>query len=242
MRIVYFDCFWGISGDMLLASLLDLGLDLDVFLGSFRKAELPLFEFKVRKIIKGEILATQIAIKSGNKKLFSYLEFKEMIKNSKLPLRIKKKALSSFVTLAETEKKIHGVKGKDFHFEQLGEMDTLVDIVGTYIALDLLKIEKVYFSRLRLARGGFFRHGKRSLPLPGPAVLELLKGFPLELIESPYEYITPTGAVLVKELSRGRIANLPRFKILGIGYGAGSINFGSSPNLLRVILGKTPSP
>ncbi|MGE4358209.1 MAG: LarC family nickel insertion protein [Candidatus Omnitrophota bacterium] len=236
MKLAYFDCFWGISGDMILASLLDAGLNPSLFLQEFKKAKLPPFELKLRKVKKEEILATQIEIKAKNKKNFSFLDFKKIIKQSRLPLDIKKKVLNTFITLAEVEKKIHGVKGNDFCFEQLGELDTLVDVAGTYIALDLLNIEKVYFSRLRVARGGFFKHGNKRLPLPGPAVLELLKDIPLEFIEEPYEYITPTGAVLVKSLYT---PNLPHFKILKIGYGAGSINFGSQPNLLRVIIGES---
>ncbi|MCM8779307.1 MAG: DUF111 family protein [Candidatus Omnitrophica bacterium] len=238
MKIAYFDCFWGMSGDMFLASLIDAGVDFSLFEKRLKSAGFPHFTIEKRKVKKGEISATQILIKVQKRRIFSYLDFKEIIKNSHLPREIKEKSLATFTDLAEAEKKVHGVKTKDFCFAQLGEIDTLVDIVGAYLALDLLEIERVYFSLLRLARGGFFKHGKKKFPLPGPAVLELLKGIPLKLIESTAEYITPTGAVLIKNLFAGDTSQLPPFKIISLGYGAGSINFGSSPNLLRVLLGE----
>ncbi len=237
MRVAYFDCFWGICGDMLLASLVDAGLNFPDFLDRLKKFNFNFFSVNRKKIRREGISATRISISSEKKKHYAYLEFRDVLKRSNLPRNIKARSLSTFKDLAKAEKKVHGVKGKDFHFEQLGEIDTLADIVGTYIALDLLGIKKVYFSRIRLARGGTFRHDGKDLPLPGPAVLELLKGIPVEFIEEPYEYVTPTGAALVRSLFNGTTAKLPRFKILSIGYGAGGRRFGSQPNFLRVIIG-----
>jgi len=238
MKIAYFDCFWGISGDMILASLIDAGLDFSLFKEKIKSLGLPDFRIIKKKVKRGEISATQIEIIPEEKRNFSYSELKEIIKKANLSSEIKKKVLSTFSLLAKAEKKVHGIKGENFHFEQLGEIDTLVDIIGAYIALDLLEIEKVYFSRIRLGRGGLFKHGKTKLPLPGPAVLELLKGIPIKFVEEPYEFITPTGAVLIKKLICGNTENLPSFKILNIGYGAGKIKFGLHENFLRVMIGE----
>ncbi|MCM8765299.1 MAG: DUF111 family protein [Candidatus Omnitrophica bacterium] len=238
MKIAYFDCFWGMSGDMFLASLVDAGLDFYLLKKELKTAGFPDFSIDKRKIKRGGIPATQIIIKAKRKKRFSFLEFKEIIENSHLPKEIKKPSLSTFSDLAEAEKKVHGEKGKDFSFAQLGEIDTLIDIVGAHLALHLLNIKRVYFSRIRLARGGFFEHGKVKLPLPGPAVLRLLRNIPLEFVEEPYEFVTPTGAALIKNLFSGDTAQLSNFKINSVGYGAGSISFAKQTNLLRVILGE----
>jgi uncharacterized protein (DUF111 family) len=239
MRIAYFDCFAGISGDMALASLIDAGLNFPDFLDALKRFKFYFFSVS-RKKIKGEkINATQVFIHTKKQRNYSYLDFLRILKSSVLPESIKVQAISTFKDLAAAEKKVHGVKTRDFHFEQLGEIDTLVDIVGTYLALDLWGIERVYFSRIRLARGGTFKHDGENLPLPGPAVVELLKGIPVEFIEAPYEYVTPTGAVLVKNLFKTAASKkLPLFKILSVGYGAGSKKFCKKPNFLRVIIGE----
>jgi len=237
MRIAYFDCFWGISGDMVLASLVDAGLDSQDLISAFGKAKLDFFSLQENKIDRNGICATRILIRTKKKTHYSYLEFCRVLEQSKLSNRIKKRSLVTFKNLAQAEKKVHEVKTKDFHFEQLGEIDTLADIVGTFIALDLLGIEKVYFSKIRLAQGGTFPHDGQNLPLPGPAVLELLRGIPVELIEALYEYVTPTGAALVRNLRTA--AKIPPFRILSVGYGAGTKKFGLQPNLLHVIIGET---
>ncbi|MCX5657138.1 MAG: DUF111 family protein, partial [Candidatus Omnitrophica bacterium] len=200
MKIAYFDCFSGISGDMILASLLDAGVNFSDFKKELQGLRLGGFSLIKRNVIRREIRASQISLVAKEKSAYSYLEFLKIIKESSLPKEIKKKAVAAFKDLAWAEKKVHGVKEKDFHFEQLGEIDTLIDICGTFIALDLLGIEEAYFSRVKTARGGSFKHDGTDFPLPGPAVLELLQNIPLELTDEPFEYVTPTGAALVRNL------------------------------------------
>ncbi len=237
MKIAYFDCFSGISGDMILASLLDAGVNFGDFKKELQDLRLGGFSLIKRSVTRMEIKASQISLVAKKKDDYSYLEFLKILKESSLSNQIKKKAIATFSDLARAEKKVHGVKGRDFRFEQLGEIDTLIDICGTFIALDLLGIEEVYFSRIKIARGGSFKHDETDFPLPGPAVLELLKGIPLELADEPFEYVTPTGAALVRNLFHN-YNRIPAFKIIKVGHGSGSRVFGPMPNVLRLIIGE----
>lgn len=240
MRIAYFDCFSGISGDMILASLIDAGVNFNDLKKELRGLRLGGFSLLKKNVTRREIKASQISLAAKKKGNYSYLEFLKVLKKSSLSNRIKNKAVATFKDLAWAEKKVHGVGERDFHFEQLGEIDTLIDICGTFISLDLLGIEEVYFSRIKIARGGSFKHDETDFPLPGPAVLELLQGIPLELADEPFEYVTPTGAALVRNLFRN-YNRISAFKIIKVGYGAGSKIFGPKPNVLRLIIGEKVS-
>jgi len=149
---------------------------------------------------------------------------------------VKKHALGIFQRIAEAEGKIHGVSADDVHFHEVGALDSIADIVLTCIGLESLGVDKIYASPLLDGRGTVeCAHG--TFPVPAPATLEILKGIPLGQLDEPHELITPTGAAIVAEFA-GSFGPMPALKISRIGYGVGSRDLASRPNVLRAVLGE----
>jgi uncharacterized protein (TIGR00299 family) protein len=240
MKIAYFDCFAGISGDMILGALIDAGLKVEELKGQLSKIPLPPYEFRTKKVQKRGISGTGVEIVSKKKEEKRSLEeILKIIKKSRLNGEIKEEARRIFTRLAVAEGKIHGKRKGDVHLHELGNLDAIIDIVGALSGVRLLKIKKVYSSSLHLG-SGFLECLHGTLPVPAPATLELLKGIPVYGRDIEGELVTPTGAVLITSLS-SHFGEMPSMKIERIGYGAGSSNF-SIPNLLRVIIGKEDDP
>jgi uncharacterized protein (TIGR00299 family) protein len=164
----------------------------------------------------------------------------EIIGSSRLPAAVKEMAGAVFRRLGAAEARIHGIELEDVHFHEVGAVDSIVDITGSCLGLHLLGVEDVHSAPVAIGTGFIStEHGR--LPLPGPAALELLKGFPVHQLESGAELTTPTGAALLTTLARS-FGTLPPSRPLAIGYGAGDDRPGPIPNALRVILAETASP
>jgi len=241
MRIAYGDLIGGVSGDMFVGALLDLGLPLDKLMSELKKLPGLNYRLEVTKKTVHGIRATRFRVVCGRKEPErSWSEIRGLIRQSALDAEIKEKTLQIFARLAEAEGKIHGVAPDKVHFHEVGATDSIVDIISAAIAIHHLKIDSFHFSRIPLGRGvARSRHG--PLPLPGPATLELLKGLPVQWIDLNGETVTPTGAAIIATLG-SHFGDAPRMTIEKIGYGAGQKEFPDRPNLFRVILGADEAP
>ncbi|NIS61543.1 MAG: nickel pincer cofactor biosynthesis protein LarC [Proteobacteria bacterium] len=237
MRIAYFDCFSGISGNMILGALLDLGVSKDVLVESLAGLGLEPFEIQTSIQKKGFIRGTHVAVKAKSPPTHerSFREIRELIQMSRLSDKIKQESVEAFRRLAEAEGKIHGQDPEEVHFHEVGALDSIVDIVGSFVAIEALKIEAVYASRLPLGTGTVeCRHG--TLPVPAPATVELLRGVPVFDAQIQSELVTPTGAAWITTLARN-FGRFPEMEIERVGYGVGDRDLGKVPNLLRILLG-----
>jgi len=234
-RVAYFDCNSGISGDMILGSLIDCGADFDYIRKELSTLNLD-FEISYQRVKKGAISAVSVIIEeSGRHPLRNLKTIKEIIERTPLPEEIKEKSLSIFNRLAQAEASVHQVDIDDVHFHEIGAVDTIVDIVGSLLGLKSLKVERIFSSPLPLGRGELeTAHGK--IPIPAPATMKLLEGCRVYGTEIQEELVTPTGAALVSSLAEGFI-DFPPMRILKVGYGAGAKEL-PIPNALRLVIGE----
>ncbi len=239
MKVAYFDCFAGASGDMILGALLDAGLNPDDLRERLAALRLPGWRLNIRRVVKRGLAATAVEVESeaapGERTLG---DIETLIANSALPERDQTFALRVFRRLAEAEARVHGVSPEAVHFHEVGAVDALVDVVGAVSGLELLGVEQVWVSPLPLGRG-FVRAAHGVLPLPGPAVVELLRGVPVVGVEAEGETVTPTGAAILTTLADA-YGPLPPFTLNHVGYGAGRRE-AEYPNALRVLIGETGS-
>ncbi|MFA0754129.1 MAG: hypothetical protein IMHGJWDQ_001913 [Candidatus Fervidibacter sp.] len=237
MAVAYFDCFAGISGDMALGALIDAGASLDALVDGLRSLPLTGWELRVERVRKGTIATTSVTVvvtSEHEERRLSDIE--RLIAASALKDSVKAKSLAIFRLLAEAEAKVHGVSLDEVHFHEVGAVDSIVDIVGTVYALELLGVQSIYASALPFTRGRIkVAHGE--LPVPAPAAMELLVGMPVYPLALDAELVTPTGAALLKGLAT-HFGAPPPFTPQKIGYGAGKRDL-PFPNVLRVIIGET---
>lgn len=246
VKIAYFDCFSGISGDMCLGALIDAGVSLRRLKKELNKIPVHGYEVKAKKVKKADILATKVdvilssAFSIQHSESRNWKDIMKIITNSSLSEEIKKKGLRIFERLLKAEAKVHGRQLNNLHLHELGDIDCIVDIFGTIIGLDMLGVEKVYSSPVNLGSGTIKTdHG--ILPVPAPATTEILKGMPVYSTDIKSELTTPTGAVILKELSSG-FGDIPLMKIERTGIGAGGRDFKERPNVLRLFIGDTLQP
>lgn len=240
-RVLYFDAFSGVSGDMTVGALLSLGVELERLRSEL--AVLPLGGYALRageKLVHG-IRACKFDVdvaahEHGDSHTHrAYADIRAMLTGSALQPRVRETALAIFARLAEAEGRVHGVPADAVTFHEVGALDSIVDIVGTAIGLAALDVESVYVSSLPLGSGTVTsQHG--TIPVPAPATVELLRGFAVRVGDGSGELVTPTGAAIVATLAR-RGAALPPMSIDAIGYGAGTRTLADRPNLLRLLLG-----
>jgi pyridinium-3,5-bisthiocarboxylic acid mononucleotide nickel chelatase len=237
LKKLYFDCFSGVSGDMIVGSLLHLGLKLETLRNELSKLPVKGYKLDARLVDRAGIQGCKFDVILREDQTERKLkEIRSIIQKSKLRDKIKKTAILIFENLAEVEAKIHGVIPEEIHFHEIGAVDSIVDIVGVVIGIDLLGVDEIYSSAIPFSRGLVkMEHG--VYPGPPPAVLELLGS--VEMYESgrKEELVTPTGAAILSVLSKG-FGTFPRMKISKIGYGAGTRNSHGFPNVLRAILGE----
>lgn len=243
MNIAYFDCFSGISGDMAIAAFLDAGLKLSVLSRELGRLNIAGYRLKQRRVKRGALSGTKFeCIKttrySGHRSLDNILK---LISKSGLSSRVKSVSSDIFNNIGSAESKIHGFKKRDqVWLHELGDIDSIIDIVGVAVAIDELDIGEVYSSDINMGRT-VVKTAHGNLPIPGPAALELLRSAPVKILNIESELVTPTGAGILKTLSMG-FGPMPKIKISGIGYGAGSSEIEALPNMLRVIIGsKVPA-
>ena len=240
MRIAYFDCFAGISGDMALGALIDAGASLDSLKLELAKLGISGYEVTAQKLTKRGITATDITVTlsrhdHGGRHGRSYSEIKRLIEESTLSEQVKSKSVAIFRRLGEAEAKIHNTRIDDIHFHEIGAVDAIVDIVGACLCLEMLGIEQVFASPMPTFRGTVeMAHG--TYPLPAPATLEILREAPWREVGIEGELVTPTGAAIVTELAAS-FGAMPAMRLQSIGYGSGKKDF-EIPNVLRVMIGE----
>jgi len=238
MKTAWFDCIAGASGDMLLGSLLDVGLPLAALEAELAKLHLADFHLHVAKVSKNGFAATKVDVHVHDHAPERHLrEIREIVECAHISSGIKEKAIRVFTRICEAEAAIHGSSVEEVHLHEVGGVDAIVDVVGVLAAVDMLDITRVVVSPLPMGRG-FVSGAHGRIPLPAPATLALLKGVPLCGSPIDVEFVTPTGAALLVELADAW-GPLPAMTLRDVGYGAGSRDL-QIPNVLRVLLGEAP--
>ena len=237
MKTLYFDCFSGISGDMILGALVDAGLDFEVLKAELAKLNLAGYELSAGKVVKKGITGTKVEVSVAAEQKHRHLgDILKIIDDSELKADVKNISKKIFTNLAAAEAKIHNTEINKVHFHEVGAVDSIVDIVGTVIGLKELGVENVYASKVHTGSGFVdCQHGR--MPVPAPATAELLKNIPVYSLGVESELTTPTGAAVLKSLAL-EFGPMPAMKIYTVGYGAGSRELEQLPNLLRVYLGE----
>lgn len=236
-RILYFDIVNGISGDMTLASLLDLGVPKEIFLEEIEKLNLKgEFEIKVSKKNESGIVGTNVEVIARETHAHRHLiDIFDIIDNSELNEAVKDMSKKIFMTIGEAEAKVHGTTIDKIHFHEVGAIDSIVDIVGAAILIDLLNVDKICTNSVPVG-SGFVKCDHGIMPVPAPATIEILKDVPIKMNSVKGECTTPTGAAIIKTLCN-EFVDVIEFEPKQIGYGIGHKKF-EIPNMLRAILGE----
>ena len=234
--IAYFDCFAGAGGDMIVASLLHAGAGADALRNALAGLKLAA-TFSAKPVNRGGIGGLQFEVQAEHEHHHRGLgDILAMIGSAGLPPRVADRAKRIFTRLGEAEAKIHGLPVEKVHFHEVGAADSIMDIVGACVAMELLGIERVLCSPIPTGRGMVtMAHG--TFPVPAPATAELLRGVPLAAGDIEGEMTTPTAAAILTTLAES-FGPLPAMKVASIGYGAGSRFQENYPNLLRVFVGR----
>ncbi len=236
MSILYFDAFSGASGDMIIGSLIHLGLDFNYLQDELAKLPLKGYEISYHPKKMSSIEGIKFNVEYQPETKHRHLkDIQEIITQSSLDSFVKQRSIEVFELIAIAEAKIHGTTKDKIHFHEVGAMDSIIDIVGSCIALYSIRPDKIVSSPLPLGRGFVdCAHGK--MPLPAPATLEILKDFPCYGVDREGEFVTPTGAAILK-CWVDQVGEFPNISILKSGYGAGTAER-EIPNMLRVVMGK----
>jgi len=235
MKIAYFQCFAGISGDMVLGALIDAGLDIAQLQSDLDKLPLSGYKLQIEKVKKQGIGATKVHVVIDEEHVHRHLhDIKNIINESSLPKIVKEKSIQVFTRLAEAEAKVHQSTIEHVHFHEVGAKDAIIDIVGAVIGLWRLGIEEVYSSAVHTGTG-FTQSAHGTIPIPVPATLELLQGCPIYSQGIQKELVTPTGAAILTTYCK-KFGNMPHMQITHTGYGAGDRDL-EIPNLLRLSIG-----
>lgn len=242
MRIAYFDCVSGVSGDMILGSMVDAGMPAEVLVETVSHLGLEdECRIEVGKVLKNGISGTKVTVELRKKqqKARGLLDVENIIRGSTLSPSVRNRSIKVFQRLAKAEASVHGCSPDEVHFHEVGAVDSIVDIVGAVAGLEALKVGHVYASALPLG-SGFVKTQHGNIPLPSPATVELLRGVPVYDSHVLAEMVTPTGAALLTEFVM-QFGQLPAMRISNIGYGAGTREIPDRPNLLRLIIGEPVS-
>lgn len=236
MRIAYFDCFSGISGDMILGAMIDAGLEVKALQAGLSKLKLPGCRIEVHRVRRGGLSAAKVEVlnRKNLPPLTTFPEIERQIRKSALPSRIQDQALAIFNRLAKAEAAVHGRKRHLTHLHEVGEVDTLVDVAGAVIGLSLLKIDQIIASPIHVGTGEVQTRAG-LFPIPAPATAALLEGAPIYATGLRGELTTPTGAAIITTLASA-FSPLPSMAVEKIGYGAGSAEW-TTPNVLRLFIG-----
>ncbi len=237
MRIAYFDCFSGVSGDMCLAALVSAGWPAAELLALPGRLRLEGVRITVGEARRGPFVAARVEVEAHGKQPHRHLRhIAAMLDAADLDAAVRARALAVFTRLADAEAEVHGSTREQVHFHEVGAVDALVDVVGTLEGLRALGVAEVYSSPLRLGRGAVrSEHG--LIPVPAPATTLLLRGVPVEMPDIEAELVTPTGAALLTTLVR-HWSGEPAFRLERVGTGAGGRDLKEQPNVLRVLIGE----
>ena len=235
MKILYLDCFSGISGDMFLGAMVDMGIPLETLASGLYGLGLDI-RLDVQKVRKHGIAGTKLDVVVPDTMHERHLsDILKIIDDSSLESDIKATAGSIFRRLGEAESKVHGIPVEEIHFHEVGALDTIADVVGAAICYKASSAEALYSSPVNVG-SGFVRTAHGMLPVPAPATLELLKNAPIYSNGIETELATPTGAAILAELCSS-YGPLPHMRPEQTGYGAGSKDL-EAPNMLRAVLGE----
>lgn len=258
MKILYYDCFSGISGDMNLGALLDLGVDKEYLIKELEKLKVSGYEIVVTTDERKGITGTKVNVKLDSEEEVEHkhsshahadhvhhnhvhdehrnlMDIEKIINSSSLNDEVKKLSMNIFLKVAEAEAKIHGKGIMEVHFHEVGAVDSIVDIIGAAICLDYLKVDKVICSSVEVG-GGFVNCAHGRFPVPAPATTEILKGIPIKLGAVPFETTTPTGAAILAA-TVNEFTDKKQFTVSRVGYGIGHRDT-EIPNVLRVFIGE----
>ncbi|NOY09717.1 MAG: nickel pincer cofactor biosynthesis protein LarC [Spirochaetes bacterium] len=236
--ILYFDCRSGISGDMTIGALLDLGIDRNKFIRQLKELGLKGYELQITEKKVNGISATDFKVTLTDENSYHHVnlpDIEKIIGNSGLNNKIKGLSKKIFRCIAEAEMDVHNLPVEQVHFHEVGAVDSIIDIVGTAICMSMLNPDSIYSSPLHLG-SGFVKCSHGLIPVPAPATVEILKGVPVYSTGIQGELVTPTGAAIVKTLA-AQFINLPSMKIEKAGYGTGKKSY-DIPNALRVFFGQ----
>lgn len=241
MRIAYFDTIAGVSGDMTLGAFVSAGFPIEDLRAEIEKLHLKGVELQASHLQRNGITAVKVdVVISTTQTHHRHLkDIFAIIDGSKLSDRVKQDARAIFMEVAKAEAKVHNSTIEKIHFHEVGALDSIVDIVGAAVCFEKFDIEAVYSSPVKLGNGGFVDTEHGMLPLPGPATTEILRHYPTQLTDIPFELTTPTGAAIIKAMSKGVLSS-ERLSMDHIGYGAGTREIPQIPNLLRVMIGDLP--
>ncbi|SEM92946.1 nickel pincer cofactor biosynthesis protein LarC [Paenibacillus sp. OV219] len=243
MKILYFDCFSGISGDMTLAALVDAGADKEYVERELAKIRIEPFTLQWKRVSKQGISALKmdVLLESEPQDHRHYSEIVTMIRQADFNERVVSLSLAIFDKIGTSEAKIHNIPVETVHFHEVGAIDSIVDVIGAALALDSLGIERIYCSPVPLGSGTVkCSHG--LYPVPAPATLEMMVGLPIAATVYRMEMTTPTGAGIVSGIVDEFSSGLPPMVVESIGYGAGTRDLPDQPNVLRVVVGTLDQP
>jgi len=238
MRTLYFDCFAGASGDMILGAMVAAGVDQDVLREQLSLLNVDGFNINFETVDRSGLSATYARVETAHEHTHRHLsDIKKIIESSNVSDAAKKLAIQIFTRLAKAEARVHNEPIDHVHFHEVGALDAIVDIVGAAICFDLLKIDRFVCSPLHVGSGTIqMAHGR--FPVPPPAVAELLKGVPFYSTDIQGELLTPTGAAIITTVCK-EFGPIPQMTTDVTGYGAGTREYEDFPNVLRVLVGET---
>jgi pyridinium-3,5-bisthiocarboxylic acid mononucleotide nickel chelatase len=238
MKIAYFDCFSGVSGDMTLGALVDAGCNLAEMEAQLRRLPVSGWKISSEKVVRRGFRATQVKVESSDPQRHRSLsDILQLIERAGLPLPIAERASRIFRRLGEAEALVHGMPIEKVHFHEVGAVDAIVDIVGAATGFEQLGVMEFFCSALNVGGGRVdTQHG--NLPVPAPATAELLRGAPTYSNGIQRELVTPTGAAIVATMA-SQFGPQPAMTVAAIGLGAGSAELAEQPNVLRLFIGET---
>lgn len=240
MKTLYFDCFSGAAGDMIVGALIDAGADFDVIRDALSTLGVDGYDVRAEKVNKHGTMATQFHVDVDASHGHPHRHLRhivEIIEQGTLPESVKAASLETFRKIAECEAEVHGTTPEKIHFHEVGAVDSIVDIVGAHLALDQLKPDRILSSSLHVGSGTVkCAHG--VMPVPAPATALLLRGVPSYGGDVDGELVTPTGAALIAQLATG-FGPMPEMSVDAVGSGSGVKDLPDRPNVLRVLLGAT---
>ncbi len=237
MRTLYFDCFAGASGDMILGALIDAGVAPESFKQQLSLLGVTGYSIGFETVDRSGISATYARVQTAHEHAHRHLtDILKIIYDSRLSDNVKNRAAKIFTRLAEAEARVHDEPIEQVHFHEVGALDAIIDVVGAAIGFELLEIDRFVSSPLHVGSGTVeMEHGR--FPVPPPAVAELLKGVPFYSTDIVGELVTPTGAAIITTVCAD-YGPIPSLKLECTGYGAGTREYQKFPNALRVLIGE----
>ena len=252
MKTIYFDCFAGAAGDMLVGALIDVGLDFTALEGELAKLEVGGYDLSSDSVLKQGVTSSKFRVNITHETHHhhegegshgahhhgrSYSQIREILEKAPIPEAPKSRAVSAFHRLGVVEADIHGVSLDEIHFHEVGAVDSIIDVTGYFLGLHMLGIERVAASPLPTG-SGFVQCAHGRMPVPAPATAKLLEGVPVAESRLEGEVLTPTGALLLAE-SAEFFGPVPEMTITRVGYGAGDKDQPDTPNVVRAFLGES---